>query len=178
MFDLLAFLIKTIAESTPFRCAFGTLEAIWDVLKGVPSHLVKEFPILADVYAIMSEHLLTAQAALGRLYETTLAALRQLCELIWLYACRGFYAIEYRPRFLDALNYKILAPIPYSIITLFVIIAVVLYFIATLVVLVPWRRVYQGVNVRRPSAALYAGLFLVALYVAAVLAQKFPPLLY
>lgn len=48
--------------------------------------------------------------------------------------------------------------------------AAILYCVATFVLLVPWRRAYAGVLVRRPYALLYLALLLAICYVGGILA--------
>jgi hypothetical protein len=84
--------------------------------------------------------------------------------------------IQYRPQFLEALYDNSISNVPFTIIVSTLVAATLLYFAATFALIIPWARVYRGMSIRRPSALLYAALLLFALYVCAVLSQKFAPL--
>jgi NADH:ubiquinone oxidoreductase subunit 6 (subunit J) len=160
---LVNFLTDFLQLPQAYRCVCGVLRIVRDTLKSIVPALFEKYPALADLCTAIHGDLLVVRTWLF-----------ELCQLIWMYICRGFYKIEYRPALLDAIEFY--RSLPYSVVLCSVILAAALYFIATFLVLLSWNRVYSGVLVRRPSVMLYTGLFVASLYTCAVLFQKTTPM--
>jgi NADH-quinone oxidoreductase subunit J len=152
-----------------YRCLCGLLKMASNAVKSVlptKESIFESYPFVADVYAIFAGWYAVAAQYVSDVVVLLLSAV----HIIWAYICRNFYRIEYKLDFLTAVKWSMYTPVNFTIIVFPLCVAAILYCLSTFVLLIPWRRMYAGVLVRRPYALLHVALLLAVFYICGILA--------